>query len=169
MKYESRNDAEDHAHDGRSGLGEVHQLAQENSRTGQCVGADDRQYTGRSGTGTTDAPGSSGNDGESRRINGGAELAARRWQRPTTEYANAGATHGGPATASLIPPWVNDPEPECWVTFEIAARHYFRRSQSSLRRWQHDGRFKKIGIPVWRDDVSWYCRLPVRLTPRKSN
>ena len=56
-----------------------------------------------------------------------------------------------------IPPWANDPNPECWIRLTLAAKIYFRKHPSYIRVLAGNG-----DIPNTRKFMGeWWIRLPV--------
>ena len=58
------------------------------------------------------------------------------------------------------PPWLNDREPEKWVTAGVAANFYFRKSMATLKRYIKSGYLDELGMPTFWDGKRWHVRLP---------
>lgn len=62
------------------------------------------------------------------------------------------------------PPWVLDGNPEYWVQASLAARFYFSKSVSTVRRMIENGELKRQGILTYWDGTRWFVRLPTLIT-----
>lgn len=68
-------------------------------------------------------------------------------------------------TATVVPPWVKDPEPDTWVPLTVAARLYFRKSSVTVWQMLRDGTLEEFGFKIFSDGRSWYIKLPVAIPP----
>jgi hypothetical protein len=59
-----------------------------------------------------------------------------------------------------MPPWMRDSRPFLWVPIAIAARIYFRKSVTQVKRRIKDGTLDNLGIPSYWDGGRWFIRLP---------
>lgn len=60
------------------------------------------------------------------------------------------------------PPWVTDPEPEKWVKLPLAARLYFRKSETYIRSCCATGQFEGVFM-TYRNGKDWWIKLPEAL------
>ena len=60
------------------------------------------------------------------------------------------------------PPWLDDPEPDNWVSLGQAAR-MFRKSKETIRLLVRDG-----VVPGWYDGSKWWVRLNITPIPTDS-
>lgn len=67
------------------------------------------------------------------------------------------------------PPWVRDRHPEYWVLAAVAARFYFRKSLTTVKRMIKDGTLEDAGILSYWDGTRWHLRLPEMITPQRTN
>ncbi len=58
----------------------------------------------------------------------------------------------------LNPPWLDDPEPDAWVSIRVAAV-FFDRTSRRIRQWCTEGTFAEAHIPTYFDGRYWYVRL----------
>ena len=58
------------------------------------------------------------------------------------------------------PPWIRDRHPEYWVLVGVAARFYFRKSVTTVKRMIKDGSLNEAGIMSYWDGTRWHLRLP---------
>ncbi len=65
-----------------------------------------------------------------------------------------------------IPPWVRDGHPELWFAVSIAARFYFRKHPTTIKRAIKTGELGELGIKSYWDGYQWYVRLPAMIPVR---
>lgn len=58
------------------------------------------------------------------------------------------------------PPWVKDGRPEQWFPVAIAARFYFRKTPTTVKRMIKDGTLDLLKIESYWDGTRWHVRLP---------
>lgn len=65
-----------------------------------------------------------------------------------------------PVKRPPTPPWINDSHPEYWFPVGVAARFYFRKSITTVKRMIKAKTLDDAGILSYWDGTRWFVRIP---------